>query len=559
MSAPGAIRRVPGMRKPTDSLTSRLVVLFFGLGSLLLPGVAAAGLALVGVSAVGAQRFENEDLGLYVPEEGDDFALAIAAGDFNGDGADDLATGIPRHDGLFAAPRTSCGIVVVRYGVPGAGLAEGLADTVLYQGLGDGPSRAEDFDHFGWALAAGDFDGDGFDDLAVGIPGDQFLYLNNVVNAGAVQVYHGSAAGLRTDESEYLHALLAWTENIEYFCEYDSFGWALEVGNFDGDAFDDLAIGAPNDCVDNSILRSAGRVFVAHGSAAGLLPLAGYGISENSFGIYGEASSGERFGSALAAGDFDGEGHDDLAIGVPDEGTNGALYVILGSQFGLIFANSVFWWPGALGLEPEAGDRLGAALAAGDFDGDGHDDLAIGVPGEDLGVSNEIVGAGELSVAYGSASGFDLARTENFTMGILFSDPSADRALRPLGETLAAGDFDGDGYGDLAVGRPASFQLDPPEPGEVVVLMGAPNAGLGSLVGVVAAGQSGVPGFTLGSQSFGDSLAVGDFDGDGASDLTVGVHGYAAGYEVVLYGLLSAVFSDGFESGSIARWSSASP
>ena len=78
--------------------------------------------ASVGLSPVGAQRFGNEDLLIFVPEEGDRFAWSLATGDFNGDGADDLVSGMPYDDG-FGVPDS--GLVVVRYGSPGSGLETG--------------------------------------------------------------------------------------------------------------------------------------------------------------------------------------------------------------------------------------------------------------------------------------------------------------------------------------------------------------------------------------------------------------------------------------------------
>ena len=80
-----------------------------------------------GISTVRSQAFQNENLILYAPATLDQFGAALAAGDFNGDGADDLATGIPGDDGQVGFEKADMGIVVVRYGIPGSGLAPGLA------------------------------------------------------------------------------------------------------------------------------------------------------------------------------------------------------------------------------------------------------------------------------------------------------------------------------------------------------------------------------------------------------------------------------------------------
>src|SRR5690349_16881455 len=125
---------------------------------------ASAQLPAVGLASVGGQAFANENLLFYLPEPGEWFGSAVVAGDFNGDGIDDLATGIPGDKGLVGSPLLGCGAVVVRYGAPGARLETGLADTFLNQLASGSLDSAEASELFGAALAAGDFDGDGIDD-----------------------------------------------------------------------------------------------------------------------------------------------------------------------------------------------------------------------------------------------------------------------------------------------------------------------------------------------------------------------------------------------------------
>src|SRR5690606_8314692 len=108
--------------------------------------------------------------------------------------------------------------------------------------------------------------------------------------------------------------------------------------------------------------------------------------SQDSPGIDGIAEPGDGFGRSLTTGDFDDDGYADLAIGVPSDNGEGAVNIIYGSADGLDAAGDQRWTQdsaGVLGIA-ERFDSFGSSLAAGDLDGDGRDDLAIGVPGEDL-------------------------------------------------------------------------------------------------------------------------------------------------------------------------------
>ena len=112
--------------------------------------------------------------------------------------------------------------------------------------------------------------------------------------------------------------------------------------------------------------------------------------------------------------DFDNDGFADLAVGVPREGVGtaelaGAVNVLDGSANGLSGAGSQLFVQGGGGVSDAAEpfDFFGNALAAGDFDNDGFIDLAIGVPGEDIGT---IADAGAVNVLYGSASGLSASR-----------------------------------------------------------------------------------------------------------------------------------------------------
>ncbi len=529
--------------------------------ALVLSTAAAAQLGNIGLSAVRAQRFGNEDLLFYVPEVGDHFAWALAVGDFNNDGADDLATGAPFDDNLGGFHPDS-GIVVVRYGLPGAGLAGGLAGDVLSQMASGSPDPADDGDRFGWVLAACDFNDDGFDDLAVGIPHEDHLGQGN---AGAVQLHYGSSSGLpAAGAAFYTQSTPGIPGDVE---AGDSFGWTLACGDFDNDGFDDAAIGVPFEVHDGEN-PPAGVIEVVPGSSIGLVPEEAYTLDQDSPGMLGASEFGDVFGWALAVGDFNGDLYDDLAIGVPGEDTTssielgkGAVHVVFGGSIGLTPVGNLLRTETAVGGLSESGDQFGFALGAGDFDGDLFDDLAIGVPFEDFGIGGSVPNTGQVNVLYGAAGGFDFGRTQFWAEDNILGAGTSESNDK-FGYALAAGDFDADGRSDLVVGHPGEFGLVPDD-GAATIVMGSPTGLTAARYRGIEAGHGGFPGpANQASRDYGSSLAVGDFDGDGHVDLTLGApweneNGLLdVGAEMVLYGSL---FADGFGTATTQLWSSVAP
>jgi hypothetical protein len=155
-------------------------------------------------------------------------------------------------------------------------------------------SIAEEFDLFGFALGAGDFDNDGFADLAVGAP---FESIGSIVNAGAVNVLYGTAAGLTGSGSQTFTQNSPGVGSIAE--EFDSFGDALGAGDFDNDGFADLAIGVPNESVGDII--DAGAVNVLYGTPTGLTGSGSQTFTQNTPGVGSTAEEFDLFGFALAA------------------------------------------------------------------------------------------------------------------------------------------------------------------------------------------------------------------------------------------------------------------
>jgi hypothetical protein len=496
---------------------------------------APAQVTSIGLASVGAQRFGNHFGPTYPATIGDAYGSAFATGDFNGDGVDDLAVGMPEDDGAVGAELEASGVVLLHYGIPGGGLS-GALDLLWRGALAD----AEVSDYFGFALAACDFDGDGVDDLAVGAPGESFGAL---AEAGAVFVFYPG--------TELVQTLTQESPGIPDEIEaLDTFGSALACGDFNLDGRADLAIGAMFETVGQN--AQGGAIFVVPGSPAGLATSGAVELHQDSPEIDDAAEDGDRFGAALAAGDFDGDGFVDLAIGVPGEDfSRGALHVLFGSDVGLTASREIYRDESGIGGLAENQDRFADALAVGDFDGDGADDLAIGIPFEDFGAGNSILDCGQANVLYGAATGFDFTRTQFWAQDNILGAGTSEANDR-FGASFAAGDFDRDGRDDLAIGGPREF-VTGADDGAVTVIVGSAGGLTASRRRGFAAGFEGVPGDAdLHVKAFSFALAAGDFDGDGHDDLAISApfedeEGVVfAGSVTILHGSL---FADGFETG----------
>jgi hypothetical protein len=407
----------------------------------------------------------------------------------------------------------------------------------------------------------GDFNGDGFVDLAIGAPKQDYT---GIKNAGGVSVVYGSASGL---DSTAPVANQFWTENSAGMAgtseHGDQFGLAVAVGDFNADGFSDLAAGMPGKSLGAK--TRAGAVSVVYGSAAGLdatSPVANQVWTLDSPAIPGTARAGDMFGRSLAAGDFNGDGVADLAIGAPFKSGHapgaGAALVIYGSGTGLLPGGSQLWNQDSAGVPgvERPGDQLAWSMTAGDFNGDGDDDLAVGNPFDDV---DGVPDAGSVTVLYGSGSGLTSGGSQLLsqkTPGV----PGAPENTDIFGWDVAAGAFDGSSRDGLAVGVPLEAMPGVGASGVVDVLPGSASGLTGTGAQAWSQNSTGVPGVAGDGDAFGASVATGDFGNGSATDLAVGVaadtiHGRpAAGSVNVLYGSGSGLTSTGAQ-----LWDQATP
>jgi disulfide bond formation protein DsbB len=439
--------------------------------------------------------------------------LAPLRNDFNGDGFADMAVSAP-----FDSVGTvgGAGVVNVIYGS-----AAGLAATGNQLWSQNSPGildTAEVDDHFGDFITAGDFNGDGFDDLAVGTDGED---LGTVTDAGVVNVIYGSAAGLAATGNQL------WSQNSPGILDTaeasDAFGLFLIGGDFNGDGFDDLSTTAAFE--DVGAVVDAGAVNTLYGSAAGLSATGNQFWSQDSPGIKDTAETSDFFGFDSNKGDFNGDGFVDLVAGVEAEDVGtvadaGAANVIYGSAAGLSATGNQFWTQNSAGIldSSEASDFFGFGSATGDFNGDGFGDVALPASGEDVGT---IADTGVVNVIYGSAAGLAAAGNQLWSQnspGILDTAEASDA----FGLYSGAGDFNGDGFADLAAG--AAFGEDV----GTVVDAGSINVIYGSSAGLAAAGNQfwtqNSPGMLDTSEefdNFGCAIGRGDFNGDGFEDVAI--------------------------------------
>lgn len=330
---------------------------------------------------------------LFSSTVGDQYGAAVALGDENGDGFADLVVGAP-------AFNTNMGRAYVY-----RGSASGLTATSA-SGADSIITSATATDSFGQAAAVCDLNGDGYGDVVFAASGG---------GNGEMRVFAGSSTGLAATLSA-----AAPTTSIVGEAANHGFGQPLSCGgDVNNDGFEDVSAGASTFGTDQ------GRVYVYHGSASGL-------TSGNALTVAQRTLTGltatDRLG-IVAMGYAETDNFADLAMGAPAFGGNvSTAYFAAGSSTGI---SGTF---GAQFSEESVFSTLGAAVAWGDLNGDGRDDL--------------IMGATNLSRVYVKYSTGSFA---NQTVGSFDAVFIAENAADQLGGNLRAADINGDGYYDLVM------------------------------------------------------------------------------------------------------------
>ncbi|WP_448320886.1 FG-GAP repeat protein [Streptomyces sp. CO7] len=406
--------------------------------------------------------------------------------DFDGDGYADLAVGVP--DGTVDGHAKAGYVNVVRGGPKGIGAHGSLR---VSQATAEVPGSPEAGDRFGASVALVDMNGDGIAELLAGAPGED---VNAYPDAGSVVAVAGARSGTRP-------ASVVATGRAASA----SYGLSVAGADLTGDGSRDVVVGGKGTVVLRTADGLSGTVVTDHmGSRA----------------------------PSLAAGDFDGDGTQDLAVGYWSTTPYIRSHVRLYRWDAAEQAVQNFWNTDNAGV---------SALAAGDFDGDGRDDLALGECREiaDENIDDpcgpeEFAAGGGIHVHYGSGTpsgsfGFRHQTLGQDSPGVAGVAESGDR----FGAALAAADVDGDGRDDLYAGAPGEAIGARAGAGATTLLFGGP-AGLLDASGrgrsaALNQGTPGVPGAAEASDAFGAAVVTGDYDGDGAVDLAAGSPGENAG------------------------------
>ncbi|RII20331.1 FG-GAP repeat protein [Streptomyces sp. YIM 130001] len=399
--------------------------------------------------------------------------------DFDGDGNDDVVTRSPQSE---VAGEDGAGYVSVVYGSQDGPDPE--RHQVLSQKDADTPGSVASNAGFGTGAVARDFDADGLTDLAVAV--SRYGTSSGRSDPGApggIIVFFGSKDGLKQS------AL------VEHDGRFD--GELFRGGDFDGDGNADLVWGVGE---EKGLLKGP---FTRSGSPAGT-------------GAVPSGTHQANWDEDMIVGDLTGDGADDLVVPQSHgKATEEPALVIRG---------------GGKSLTAVRQGRLpfGRVGAIADFNGDGYGDLVV--ERQPLGKVNRP--SSTIEVVFGSKSGLSnrYSVIDQDTEGVPGKRKAKDNTF---GSAMDAGDLNGDGYADLAVGNMGQETAGKYHSGAVTVLNGGPCGVTGRGAERIALDTAGVPGAPTEMREFGTSVKLLDADGDNRLDLAAGGAGYERGVDNV--------------------------
>ncbi|MFE7897287.1 FG-GAP-like repeat-containing protein [Streptomyces sp. NPDC057424] len=403
------------------------------------------------------------------------------SGDFNGDGHRDLAIAAPL--GKIGG-KTAAGYVAVVYGT-----ANGLDSSkrqIISQATDGIPGVPESSDYFGDRMTTGDLDDDGYTDLIVGVHAER---IGSTDDSGVLTVVWGGASGLKTATD--LSAPLPENRN--------ELGWSVATGDFDGDGDTDLAAA--------NIAYPELNVFEG--------PITRTGKATELTGIDTSARTGINT-DRLVAGDVTGDGRTDLLVMGQEEAGDGYR------------TRSVLYKGSATGLT--SGSKLAGGYAAviADVNKDGYGDIVTGNFMEKSTDEPNGGPGGAVTVTYGAAGGLSTRTPVRITQDTTGVPGAAEKNDR-FGWSLSAGDTNGDGYADIAVGAPYEAIGSVKQAGMVTILRGSASGLTGSGAKAFSQGTTGVPGAVEAYDSFGSAVQLTDASGDGRAELVASASGENTG------------------------------
>lgn len=437
-------------------------------------------------------------------------AETVSDCDIDADGRDDLVAGVPNE----SVPRTDNAGAFHEFLAGDSGLA---ATNTWFLTQPEADTR------IGETLVCVDINQDGFADVIQGVPFYESRALRLPRDSGRIDVIYGGPTGLGTATGVTNQVITQNTRGVAGRAQAsDVFGFDLSWCDFDSDGYPDVSVGVPGEDIGGA--RDAGAVQVIYGGPNGLTAR-DRAFNQNSPGMKDRAETGDFFGSYLTTADINGDGYCDLAVGIPLEDVGsitdaGAIQIIYGGPNGLATRNE-FVHRNSRGVAGEAArnERFGAPMyfARPDLRTESRA-VIVGVPGHDV---NGRADAGSVHIFPGGPRGLNLNADRiihRASPGIL-SAPAADAQF---GRSVFSGDFDGDGNGDLAIGVPGDRVAGRSRAGSVQILFGNGRGYTNRdllISQLTIRGRSGVQANSF----FGATMAGGDFDGDGRTDLAIGV------------------------------------